>query len=191
MSLKNKFINDIKDFLEDENKQIAIVTGYINTPKLYLTLSVLNEYFNKGILYTFGIGHFKDLVNEHGRYNLIPRNIRQDEFFKLNHNYLNGMKVKISLHSKKYNFNYDSDTFSVYFPIGNSSLNNSKSKQQLFEHLSENKSSKIFIITVSDWAVDKSEFNNICDSIIYYDIQEDYPDKYQNVINNTEGKELF
>ncbi|MEB7811109.1 hypothetical protein [Staphylococcus xylosus] len=191
MSLKNKFINDIEKFLEDKDKQTAIVTGYVDTPKLYLTLSVLNEYFNKGILYTFGIGHFKDLVNEHGRYDLIPRNIKQDEIFKLNHNHLNDMKLKISLHSKKYNFNYDSDNFSVYFPIGIGLLGNSKSKQQLFEHISENKSSKIFIITVADWAVNKSEFKDIADSIIYYDIQEDYPDEYQNVLNNSGEERPF
>ncbi|MDW4261140.1 hypothetical protein QI238_11280 [Staphylococcus saprophyticus] len=186
MSLKNKFINDIADFLEDENKQTAIITGYVNTPKLYLTLSVVNEYFNKGILCTSGIGHFKEIVNENGRYSLIPKNIRQDESFKIKE-----MFVKISLHTKKYNFNYDSDAFSIYFPIGNSLLGHSKSKQQLFEHISENKSSKILIITTADWAVDKSEFNGIADSIIYYDIQEDYPDKYQNVLNHSEGEILF
>ncbi|PTI76346.1 hypothetical protein [Staphylococcus succinus] len=187
----NKFIQDIKDFLEDENKQTAIVTGYVNTPKLYLTLSVLNEYFNKGIMFTSGIGHFKGLVNSNGRYDLIPKNIKQDEFFKLNSKYLNDMKVKISLHTKKYNFNYDRDTFSVYFPIGIGLLGNSKSKQQLFEHISENKSSKMFIITVADWAVNKSEFKDIADSIIYYDIQEDYPDEYQNVLNNSGGEIPF
>lgn len=191
MSLKNKFINEIKEFLEDDNKKTVIITGYINTPKLYLTLSILNNYFNNGILYTNGIQNFKDLVNDHGRYNLISRKIKQDEFFRLNHLYLNDMQVKISLFTKNYKFNYDNDTFSVYFPIGNATLKNSKSNQQLFENISNNQSKKIFIITVSDWAVDKSEFQSICDSIIYYDIKEDYPDRYQSLISNTKGETLF
>lgn len=64
---------------------------------------------------------------------------------------------------------------------------NEKDTQKLLNHINENYTDKIFIITTNDWSFTTEKIENIVDEIITLDLKQIDKEKFNILYNNKKG----
>lgn len=172
---KEEFLDKIEEFLKSD-KQIALIKGYVTEFKLIAVLAKLQQSgYTKGNIQTRHIGHLKEILKEIE----IPKSIKQNESFKVSN-----LTLQINLYERK---NIPFGDFSVYYPV-ESALKTGKDTSKLLQHIKNNTTPKIFVITTHDWSLDTEQIEQISDETIIYDLEQDDPEQYQVIYKNKNGE---
>ncbi|MFY2153344.1 hypothetical protein ACOSZA_10510 [Mammaliicoccus sciuri] len=170
---KKEFLEKVNEFIVSDN-QIALIKGYENYLKFLGVLKVLNTTdYKNGTIHTRAIGRLKDLLFEK---QIIPKNVKQHQRFRLNN-----LTLNIDLYERNI---YSNNDFSIYYPV-ESALKNSST--YLINHIKNNDSKKIFIITTNDWDLNTDYIEEICDTTIILDIRHFDMESYKTIYRNKKG----
>ncbi|MCH4336571.1 hypothetical protein [Staphylococcus haemolyticus] len=171
---KKQFIEKLIEFIKSD-KKIALIRGYVNEEKLKYVLSVLNQSeYNKGNIQTRSIGQLKDIVDNR----IVPKNITQNANYQVEN-----LTLQVNLYERS---SISTGDFSIYYPV-QSALMNEKDTQKLLNHINENYTDKIFIITTNDWSFTTEKIENIVDEIITLDLKQIDKEKFNILYNNKKG----
>ena len=174
MNNKETFYQKLVGFIKSENR-IALVKGYVNEEKLTEVLKALNNsIYNKGSINTRGIGNLKEIVDNQ----IIPKNITQNSYYRLW-----GLDLEINLYERKNIYRGD---FSIYYPV-QSALLVQKDTRKLIDHIKNNPTPKIFIITTNDWSFNTDVLEKLVDETIIYDLKQEDPESYKILYRNKNG----
>lgn len=171
---KKQFIEKLIEFIKSD-KKIALIRGYVNEEKLKYVLNVLNHSeYNKGNIQTRSIGQLKDIVDNR----IVPKNIKQNANYQVEN-----LTLQVNLYERS---SISTSDFSIYYPV-QSALMNEKDTQKLLNHINENYTDKIFIITTNDWSFTTEKIENIVDEIITLDLKQIDKEKFNILYNNKKG----
>lgn len=180
MTDKEKAIEVILTFLNDENKKTLLVRGYDNDAKLRDILACLNRAFNKGIIRTSSMSDISFHINRAFNDKLLPHAVRSTTNYKLGN-----MVVKINsyvTHTRS-NLKGNENTFTLYHPV-QTVLDDSKRYSKFLEEVKNTESRKVILVTTNEWSIDNLDIENHVDEVFFYSVENDNPQIMKNLRNN-------
>ncbi len=170
---KSEFVLKVSEFIESD-KRVALIKGYENEIKLLGVLKALNDsMLQNGTIHTRLMNNLNDLLLNT---NIIKKTVKQQEKFKLSN---------LTLHADLYERNHHSNNdFAIYYPVQSALIN---APDKLINHIKDNHSKKIFIVTTNDWHSDTSILDEVIDETIILDIRTFDQEQYDILFNNLKG----
>ena len=180
---RDKAIENVMKFLEDEKKKVLLVRGYDNDAKVRVVLYCLNEIFNRGIIRTSNkMNDVARSINSAFEEELLPSSIKSTTTYKLGR-----MIVKINSYEGRTRSNPSGNesTFTLYYPV-QSALDDSKRYTNLLSEIEKTNSGKIILITTNEWGIKSWDIENYVDEVFFYDVENENPELMSNLRNNGE-----
>ncbi|MEH7689781.1 hypothetical protein V7190_10455 [Bacillus velezensis] len=181
MNDKDKAIENVMKFLEDETKKVLLVRGYDNDAKVRVVLYCLNEIFIRGIIRTSKtMSGVARLINNAFEGELLPNSIKSTTTYNLGR-----MTVKINGYEgrTKSNPNGNESTFTLYYPVQRA-LDDSKRYVNLLKEIEKTHSRKIILITTNEWSIKSWDIENHVDEVFFYNVENDNPQLMSNLKAN-------
>jgi len=180
MTDKQKAIEAITNFLNDTDKRTMLVRGYDNEAKLRVTLSCLNQVFDKGIIRTGSMSDMSYHINGAYKKDLLPNSIKSTAIYKLGK-----MSVNFSSYAThtQNNPKGNEDTFTLFYPV-ESVLKNSKRYNKFLDEIKCTQSKKIILVTTNEWGIKDWDIENHVDENFFYSVENDNPQIMKNLRNN-------
>lgn len=178
---RDKAIENVMNFLEDETKKVLLVRGYDNDAKVRVVLYCLNEVFNRGIIRTSKtMSGIARLINNAFEGDLLPNSIKSTNTYNLGR-----MTVKINGYEgrTKSNPSGNESTFTLYYPV-QGALDDSKRYKNLLSEIEETNSRKIILLTTNEWGIKNWDIENHVDEVFFYNVDNDNPQLMSNLKNN-------
>lgn len=180
MSDKERAIEAIQCFLNDEKKKILLVRGYDNDAKVRVVISCLNQVFERGIIRTSSMSNITDFINQAFEKRLLPSTIKSTTTYELG-------KMTVNINSyvtaTRQNPKGNDSTFTLFFPV-QTVLDDAKRFNKFLSELGESNSRKIILITTNEWSIKKWDIEKHVDEVFFYNVELDNPQIMRNLRNN-------
>ncbi|RJG26690.1 hypothetical protein [Paenibacillus thiaminolyticus] len=180
MSDKQKAIEAVLDFLNDDTKKTLLVRGYDSDAKIRVILYCLDRVFDRGIIRTSSMSDISNFINRAFKERLLPDTVKSTTAYDLGR-----MTVNINSYvtSTKFNPKGNDSTFTLFFPV-QTVLNNPKRYNNFLTELENTKSRKVILITTNEWSINEWDVENYVDEVFFYSVEEDNPQIMRNLRNN-------
>lgn len=178
---RDKAIENVMKFLEDETKKVLLVRGYDNDAKVRVVLFCLNEIFNKGIIRTSNeMNDVARSINRAFEEGLLPSSVKSTTTYKLGR-----MIVKINSYEGRIRSNPSGNesTFTLYYPV-QGALDDSERFVKLLREIEKTNSRKIILITTNEWGIKSWDVENYVDEVFFYHVEHDNPELMSNLKSN-------
>lgn len=180
MTDKDKAIENVMSFINDETKRILLVRGYDNDAKLRVVLACLNRVFDKGIIRTSSMSDISFHVNRAFNKSLLPNSVKSTTNYKVGN-----MNVNINSYTThtKFNPRGNEKTFTLFHPV-QTVLDNSKRYVNFLNDVKNSTSNKVIMITTNEWSIENWDIENHVDQVYFYSVENDNPQIMKNLRNN-------
>lgn len=180
MSDKQRAIEAVQDFLNDETKKTLLVRGYDNEAKLRVVLSCLNQVFDLGIIRTSSMSDIADFINRAFEKDLLPSAVKSTTTYELGKMTLN---INSYVSATRQNPSGNDNTFTLFFPV-EKVLGDAKRYKNFLSELDKINSRKVILITTNEWSIKQWDIEKYVDEVYFYDVEEDNPQIMRNLRNN-------
>lgn len=163
MKDRQKAIEHVMNFLQDESKKTLLVRGYDSAAKVKVVFSCLNKKFDKGIIRTNSIVNIAKNINKAFDKKILPHSIKSTSTYKLGK-----MTVNINSYTSytKFNPTGNENTFTVYYPV-QTVLDNPKRYNNFLNELDNTRSRKIILITTNEWGIKEWGIEDYMDDVFF------------------------
>lgn len=177
---KNKAIDIITGFLQDESKKYLLVRGYDCDVKLKVVLGCLNRKFDKGIIRTSSMSDISFQINRSFHKDLLPYTVKSTTNYELGRMLVN---INSYVTHTKSNPRGNENTFTLFYPV-QSVLDNEQRYKKFLDELKNTNSKKVILITTNEWSIKEWNIENYMDEVFFYSVENDNPEIMRNLRNN-------
>ncbi|PEQ84227.1 hypothetical protein COJ38_21580 [Bacillus cereus] len=177
---KNKAIDSITNFLQDESKKYLLVRGYDCDAKLKVILGCLNREFSKGIIRTSDMSDIADHINMAFNKKLLPHTVKSTTNYKLGRMLVN---INSYVNHTQSNPRGNENTFTLFYPV-QTVLGNAKRYEKFLDELKSTNSKKVILITTIEWSIKEWDIENYMDEVYFYSVENDNPEIMRNLRSN-------
>ena len=182
MEDRDRAIDSILKFLEDETKKILLVRGYDHNAKARVVLSCLNAMFDRGIIRTNSMSNISYRIHQAFDFKkkFLPDAVKSTISYKIG-----DMTIRINSYGSntKVDLKGNENTFTLYFPV-QLVLQNQKDYSNFLNDIKNCNSRKIILITTNEWGIKDWDIEMHVDEVFFYDVEHDNPQLMSNLRNN-------